>query len=328
MTVRERFNATFNFNKPNGGIPSVEWAPYWIEETIKVWEQQGLKDFTCLNICEYFGLDCMYQVNAPTKLGGPEPEHHGAAIVNDENDYDKLKEFLFKDEAINMLVERAKELKEAHDKGEVIIRLWLDGFFWFPRTIFGIENHLYAFYDYPDLMKQMNEDLLEFHIKCIDALYEIITPDMVGIAEDMSYNNGSMLSEEMFNEFVKPYYIRLVKEIKKRDTKVLVDSDGLIHDLIPWLVDSGIEGAYPLERQSNVDVNFIRETYPNFLMLGGFDKTVMKDGEGAIRKEFERLAPVIKSGGYIPSVDHQTPPDCSLENYKVYVKLLKEYNAL
>ena len=35
--------------------------------------------------------------------------------------------------------------------------------------------------------------------------------------------------------------------------------------------------------------------------------------------------PVMQSGGYIPSVDHQTPPEVSLENYKIYVKLFKEY---
>ena len=33
----------------------------------------------------------------------------------------------------------------------------------------------------------------------------------------------------------------------------------------------------------------------------------------------------MKSGGFIPSVDHQTPPGVSLENYKKYLSLLKEY---
>ena len=50
---------------------------------------------------------------------------------------------------------------------------------------------------------------------------------------------------------------------------------------------------------------------------------VMKHGEEAMRAEFERILPAIKSGRYIPSVDHQTPPDVSVENYRVYVRLLK-----
>ncbi len=44
-----------------------------------------------------------------------------------------------------------------------------------------------------------------------------------------------------------------------------------------------------------------------------------------MRDEFERLLPAMKTGGFIPSVDHQTPPDCPLERYHVYVHMLREY---
>jgi len=60
-------------------------------------------------------------------------------------------------------------------------------------------------------------------------------------------------------------------------------------------------------------------------MLGGYDKMAMPQGEEAMRAEFERLLPVMKSGYFIPSVDHQTPPGISLENYKIYVCLFREY---
>jgi hypothetical protein len=32
-----------------------------------------------------------------------------------------------------------------------------------------------------------------------------------------------------------------------------------------------------------------------------------------------------ETGGFIPSVDHQTPPGVSMENYKIYIKLFREY---
>jgi uroporphyrinogen-III decarboxylase len=60
-------------------------------------------------------------------------------------------------------------------------------------------------------------------------------------------------------------------------------------------------------------------------MIGHFDKLVMNKGEEAIRAEFERLLPLMKGGGFIPSVDHQTPPEVSMNQYRVYLKLLKEY---
>ncbi len=60
-------------------------------------------------------------------------------------------------------------------------------------------------------------------------------------------------------------------------------------------------------------------------MVGHFDKMTMNQGEAAMRAEFERLVPLMKTGGFIPSVDHQTPPGVSLEEYRVYLRLLKEY---
>jgi hypothetical protein len=54
---------------------------------------------------------------------------------------------------------------------------------------------------------------------------------------------------------------------------------------------------------------------------------VMPKGENAMRKEFERLGPLMKSGGFIPSVDHQTPPGVSLEQYRSFRKLLNDYTS-
>jgi hypothetical protein len=33
----------------------------------------------------------------------------------------------------------------------------------------------------------------------------------------------------------------------------------------------------------------------------------------------------MRSGGFIPSVDHQTPPGVPLQEYRVYLRLLDEY---
>jgi hypothetical protein len=60
-------------------------------------------------------------------------------------------------------------------------------------------------------------------------------------------------------------------------------------------------------------------------MIGHFDKMVMNKGEAAIRAEFERLMPLMRSGGFIPSVDHQTPPHVTMEQYRLYRRLLDEY---
>ena len=95
--------------------------------------------------------------------------------------------------------------------------------------------------------------------------------------------------------------------------------------LVPWLAELGVNGVLPLERQAKVDGLRLRERYPRLRMVGHFDKMTMNRGEAAMRAEFERLVPLMKAGGFIPSVDHQTPPGVSLAEYGVYLRLLREY---
>jgi uroporphyrinogen-III decarboxylase len=97
--------------------------------------------------------------------------------------------------------------------------------------------------------------------------------------------------------------------------------------MIPWLTDVGVEGILPLERQAGVDGMTIRRRFPRFRMIGHFDKLTMSRGEAAMQAEFERLAPLMRAGGFIPSVDHQTPPEVPLENYRIYRRLHDEYTA-
>ena len=326
MTARERFLKVMNFEKPDDRVPMIEWAPWW-DLTLERWIREGMPgNLTDRESQEYFGLDAMVLISARTLYGDhPRPKHHGAPIIVDEKGYEELKPYLYTDESIELLIREAKAIKEEHDKGRSVVRLWLDGFFWFPRTLFGIEEHFYAFYDYPDLMHRMNCDLADYNIRVMEELTTVLIPDMVGFAEDMSYNHGPMLSYELFKEFILPYYQRVIPYITKHSIKVLADSDGDITDMIPWLEEAGIEGVYPLERQAGVDLAKIRAEYPHFLMMGGYDKMVMSKGREAMRAEFERLLPVMKTGGFIPSVDHQTPPGVSLENYRIYLELFREY---
>lgn len=332
MKPRERFDRILNFQQPDDRLPMLEWASWW-HLTLDRWLQEGLptqadprQSNSLRQSFSFFGLDEIYCLSAPP-IGSdcPRPVAHGRGILKSMDEYLKLRPLLYTESSIEQLCTAACQLKPRHNNGEIVIRLWLDGFFWYPRSLLGIEAHFYALYDQPDLIELINSDLVAFHQRTLNALLPILVPDMAGFAEDMSYNKGPMLSKNLFDQFISPCYRKLVPRLKDAGIKVFVDSDGQVHDLLPWLISSGIEGIYPLERQSGVDVSMIRARYPGFLMMGGFDKRVMHLGESAIRAEFERLLPVMRSGGYIPSVDHQTPPDVSLKDYQLYLACFREY---
>jgi hypothetical protein len=324
MNARERFLRTLNFERCDDRLPMVEWAAWW-DLTLARWKTEGLPpDISWEDSLAYFDLDPLALIGAS---GGPLGEGPPgiSRTVTDAAGYEALRPLLFAEAAIAGAMDHARRLKPGHDRGEFSIRVWLDGYFWFPRTLFGIEQHMLAFYDQPELMHRMNGDLADFNDRVIRAICTVLTPEMVGFAEDMSYNHGPMLSHGFFDEFLLPYYRRTVPVIHDLGVKALVDTDGDVTTMIPWLLAAGLDGVYPLERQAGVDVARLRALHPRLLMMGGYNKLVMSQGEAAMRAEFERLLPVMRSGGFIPSVDHQTPPEVSLENFKIYVRLFREY---
>ncbi|MHB0999616.1 MAG: uroporphyrinogen decarboxylase family protein [Armatimonadota bacterium] len=324
MNNRERFRRVLNF-EPVDRLPVIEWAVWW-NLTIDRWHTEGLPaELTdAAEIRDYFGQDAHRQYwispKAPTC---PYPAGHGLSLVNSREDYLAIKPHLYPDSTFDENMVRS--WVDGQKNGDLVVWLSLEGFFWYPRTLFGIEPHMYAFYDHPDLMKEMNEDLLEYNIKIYNRFCDICVPDFMTVAEDMSYNHGPMLSRSQFDEFMAPYYERFVPLMRDRGTVVFVDTDGDITIPAEWFEGVGVQGLLPLERMAGVDVSALREAHPKLRMLGAYDKTVMHLGEERMRQEFERLLPVMKQGGFIPSVDHQTPPGVSLEDYQLYMRLLREY---
>jgi hypothetical protein len=87
----------------------------------------------------------------------------------------------------------------------------------------------------------------------------------------------------------------------------------------------GLLGQGAQLRHAGCDIDALQAAHPDFCFLGHVDKLTMNRGEAAMRGEFERLLPAMRRGRFIPSVDHQTPPEVSLEQYGIYARLFREY---
>ncbi len=323
MNTRERVRAVLDF-KPFDRLPIFEWAGWW-DKTIERWRNEGLpSNLNGPDIHRYFSMDAHYQYWMCSRSPEcPKPAAHGAPIIRNMDDYLKIKKHLYPDHLIDM--GKWGKWNAEQKRGDVALWFTLDGFFWFPRTLMGIEPHLYMFYDDPELMHTLNSDNADYHIRIIDKVCSVCTPDFMTFAEDMSYNNGPMLSKELFDEFMKPYYAKVVPRLKEHGIKVIVDSDGDVSVPAYWFEEAGLEGILPLERQAGVDISELRKNHPRQLYIGAYDKMVMNKGEHAMRTEFERLLPTARQGGFIISCDHQTPPGVSLDDYKLYLRLFREY---
>ncbi len=324
MNHVERFRAVMNFQEVDR-LPVWEWAMWW-DKTIERWHGEGLPaDLTDIfQIHEYLGLDPYKQFWFSTTDSTIEAEqHHVEGIVSNMDDYMKHRANLFPDHS--EAIEGMRPWIERQHRGDVVVWITLEGFFWFPRTLLGFSKLMLAFYEQPELLHRINHDLLDFNLRLLGQIEKTGYPTFMTVAEDMSYNNGPMISRDLMDEYLTPYYEKMLARAKEMGMLTIVDTDGDVTLLVPWLLDNGIEGVLPLERQAGVDAMALREEFPNLRMIGHYDKMIMNKGETAIRQEFERLRPLMKTGGFIPSVDHQTPPSVSLKEYRTYLRLFTEY---
>jgi hypothetical protein len=329
MNHVERFRAVMNF-QPVDRLPRWEWAMWW-DQTIDRWHNEGLPRELAFSqvfeIAQYFGLDPYQQFwLSTTEATIDATQHHVEGIVADMDDYLRVRPRLFPSHQQD--IESMRPWAARQREGNAVVWCSLEGFFWFPRTLMNFERLCLGYYDQPELIHRINADLLSFNLGLLDRINRVCVPTFMTLAEDMSYNHGPMISKEIFDEFLAPYYRPLVERLREFNIVLIVDTDGDVTRLVPWLQELGTAGVLPLERQAGVDGMTLRRQFPKLRMIGHFDKMTMNRGEAAMRAEFERLGPLMKSGGFIPSVDHQTPPGVSLEEYRVYLRLLDEYTRV
>jgi len=330
MTNRERFENTLHFRHPGDRLPIFNFAgANWWDQTIDRWRTEGLDpSLTYAELEDFFGLDHDLGGGGGRVMWWWSTWHavHGSPIIRNEADYERLLPHMFNEPSIAKGIERLKELKTGYDRGDYPMHFGAGGYFAFSRDLFGIMPHMYAFYDCPDLIHRMNRDLVEFQKKGLREAYKVMVPTYFMGGEDMTYNSGPMVSKAMWDEFCAPYYREIYEEfVKPYGTPFIFESDGNGAEIIPWLKEVGITGMSPLERQAGNDIVELRRKFPGLHIIGGFDKMVLNQGEEAIRAEFERILPVMRAGGFLPSVDHQVPPSVSFSDFNIYVKLYREY---
>ena len=202
--------------------------------------------------------------------------------------------------------------------------LWLGGhpagFYGGARQLLGQEQVLTAFYDEPQLIRDIMDDLADYYVGLYDQVLQEIDVDACFIWEDMCYKNGPLISPTMFCEFMLPNYRKLTGCLRDHGINVImVDTDGDARRLIPLFIEGGVSVLMPCEVNAGMDVVGLREAFPQLGLIGGIDKTKIASGRDAIDEELDRKIPfMLERGGYIPTVDHEVPPDVSWENYRYY----------
>ncbi len=237
---------------------------------------------------------------------------------------DWLREKLNPETPGRFTIDWLEQAKKAQADGALLL---LNGgmYFGFLNERMGTEALMMTYFDAPEFIHEVNELQCTLCERALTEAIGKIQIDFIGYHEDMAYKNGSMISMNMFREFMTPYYRRIEKIVRPAGIDLqMLDCDGNIWELIPLWLELGINILCPMEVAAGMDVVALRREFgKDLLMLGGFDKRILAAGKKEIELELERLRPVIEGGGYIPTIDHGTPPDVSLTNVCHYVQCLK-----
>jgi hypothetical protein len=241
--------------------------------------------------------------------------------VKNRKDFEKIKE-KFNPDHPSRIPDNFDEKIKDYKKRDYVLQTGgtlFSGFFSIIRELMGLETTLINFYDDPKLIIEMLEFFTDYHIKLNAKVASRVEVDYIYIWEDMSYKNGPLISPILFKQFILPYYKKFTSSMRQYGIRhYFVDSDGNCEELIPLFIEGGVTGLLPFEVNAGMDIEKIRNQYPNLIIMGGINKMALSRGKSEIKKEIEKAKRIIKMGGFIPYTDHAVPPEVSFSNYKFF----------
>jgi uroporphyrinogen decarboxylase len=187
----------------------------------------------------------------------------------------------------------------------------------------GTESYLMDLALDPDYARAVAERVLEeHHIPFYTLLLEEATPyaQIVVVSDDLGSQQGLLFSPQTFRSIFKPLLNRLIDHIHSlADVRVYMHSDGAIYDLIPDLIEAGVEGLNPvqytargmdldrLKREFGKDLGFFGGTLENELLS-------FNTPEAIRRKVRENVATLAPGGGFLFASVHNIGPEVPPEN--------------
>ena len=240
--------------------------------------------------------------------------------VKNMDDWLKLKPlFTFTEDRIDPgAVEAARR---AAAEGTLVVAK-IPGGYDMARELMGEEVACTAYYDQPELMRDLLDTLTDTALRVFERVTENLVIDQLSVHEDFAGKSGPLVGPKLLGEFVGPYYRRVWDLVRSRGTRLFdIDSDGNVNPVLDALLEAGINAMHPFEPAAGMDIVAVRGKYGRRLaMRGGIDKFVLRKDRQAIRAELEyKLQPMMREGGTVFGLDHRIPNGTPLANYRYYV---------
>jgi uroporphyrinogen decarboxylase len=237
-------------------------------------------------------------------------------------------------EYILRLKERAKDLFNNTDYGLVGTSIFGGGVLEQPARIMRMESFLSSLIDNVKFADKVMDKIKELYIEnCLRYLEEIGNYIQVFVYwNDIATQSSLLISPDMFRKFVKPRDKEIIDAIKsKTKAKIFYHSCGAVKDLIPDLIDIGVDILNPVQVSAKgMDTEFLKKEFGKYITFwgGGCDTQRIlpygtpEDVKEEVKKRINHLAP---GGGFVFNTVHNIQDDVSPQNIMSMFEALEEY---
>lgn len=172
------------------------------------------------------------------------------------------------------------------------------------RALLGLEFFSYISADKPELISEHMELSVEREIKIIHAIADKRLSPCVLTYGDIAYKNRLLHSPDWLRKEFFPKLKRINQAWHEHNIKCLFHSDGYLMDIIPDLIEAGIDGLNPIETVAGMDLREIKRLYGDRIFIaGGIDMSqLLSNGRPEeVRRVCQEAIDVASPGYFIGS---------------------------
>lgn len=180
----------------------------------------------------------------------------------------------------------------------------------------GYENFLSDVVLNPSFVEAMLEPLIDSYVRLVDkiAFYEF---DGIRFADDWGYQRGILIGANRWRKLIYPGLKKIFDHARSKNLLVMVHGDGDLTEIIPDLIEAGVEILNPTQPEC-MDLLWLKKEYGNDLCFNGgisSQLTIPRGSPKQIKKEIRAAMRYIgNNGGYIVGPAKSLNVDIPIEN--------------
>jgi uroporphyrinogen decarboxylase len=222
----------------------------------------------------------------------------------------------------------AAEVEQAHADGHAVTA-WAGHMYESAWQIRGYEQFLMDTIERPAWAECLLERIFRNNLIAARAAAKAGV-DKIGTGDDVANQNALMFSKDTWRKLIHSRWSKVWSEIKSisPETCIWYHSDGNIADIVPDMVEAGLDILNPLQPEC-LDVDAIYGEYGGRLTFDGCIGTQSTMPWGTPDDVRVRVKEVIekygRNGGLFISPTHVLEPEVPLENIDAYFDACREY---